>query len=505
VYLSSDAVRDPQDRELASVWHGETLAAGADYTASALVTIGTADPGRWFLLFATDNAAYVPEGDGELNNVRATPILLRAPDVAVDQWTVPTASSVGESVAVHWSVGNVGDGATGTRWEDRVYLSADASFSGDDSLLMTSRHSGGLGPGESYRQTGSLVVPQVPGGEWWLILVADQDNQQFEFWRGENNVGVAPLHIATADVAAEDFAAPGEGMAQQAITLSWTARNVGQGTTVGNWVDRAYLSHDEIVGADDYALGSWENPVGLGPTDRYTQTVETGLPDAPSGDWKLLLLVDARDDLFEAGAETNNLTVRNIRLGTPDVNVGGVIEEACPSFCGPAQARTGSEIALTWTVHNEGSGPTTSAWTDQLFLSADAQLSPDDVALGSWGNPVPLAPGQQYSRSDSVRLPGVDPGEWHLILTTAWEFEGTTSKANNVAFLPIEITVPDLVASQFDAPASATIDQPLAVSWSVRNEGTGEAAGSWFERVYCRATTCSRPTTCHSTRGSHRV
>src|SRR5205814_349540 len=80
--------------------------------------------GNVYLLIRTDSGNAVLEGN-EGNNVRAVPITVAAPDLAVSTVSGPSAAVLGDTVAVNWTVTNVGTVTAGGRWVDAVYLSAD--------------------------------------------------------------------------------------------------------------------------------------------------------------------------------------------------------------------------------------------------------------------------------------------------------------------------------------------------------------------------------------------
>ena len=58
---------------------------------------------------------------------------------------------------------------------------------------------------------------------------------------------------------------------------------------------------------------------------------------------------------------------------------------------------------------------------------------------------------------------------------------------NNVNIDPIELSIPplpDIVVSNIEAPIEAFSGQDIVVSWTLTNQGTAAASGTWRDRVF---------------------
>src|SRR5262249_42594208 len=99
------------------------------------------------------------------------------------------------------------------------------------------------------------------------------------------------------------------------------------------------------------------------------------------------------------GGQANDRYVATVDLQSPDLTV--------TSVSGPASARFGDTVNVTWTVRNAGSAPASEHWADRVYLSRDTSFSGDDVALGSMPSDgvTPLAQGGTYTRTLAVTLP----------------------------------------------------------------------------------------------------
>jgi hypothetical protein len=72
-----------------------------------------------------------------------------------------------------------------------------------------------------------------------------------------------------------------------------------------------------------------------------------------------------------------------------------------------------------------------------------------------------------------------------LVKADAWHYVYESNEENNVLATQITIGVPDLVVTAVDAPASGSTQQQIEVSWTVQNQGDGNATiGGWYDGLY---------------------
>ena len=92
-------------------------------------------------------------------------------------------------------------------------------------------------------------------------------------------------------------------------------------------------------------------------------------------------------------------------------------------------------------------------------------------------------------QTKGLTVPNLVAGGYHLILRTDVDdtvFEA--SEANNERAIPVAITTPDLVPIALAAPAAATTQQAITVSWTVKNQGTAATARTWTDNLYLAPT-----------------
>ena len=82
----------------------------------------------------------------ETNNIRAVPVMLRAPDLVVSDITVPIEVFSGQRMDISWRLTNQGDAAATGTWIDRVYLSNDMAAGGDPAIGYGRERAGAVPP-----------------------------------------------------------------------------------------------------------------------------------------------------------------------------------------------------------------------------------------------------------------------------------------------------------------------------------------------------------------------
>ncbi|TAK36246.1 MAG: hypothetical protein EPO21_03325, partial [Chloroflexota bacterium] len=399
------------------------------------------------------------------------------PDLVPTSLTAPTTAIVNQQIPVTWTVQNQGLGdAKKSSWNDRVYLSADPSLSSDDTLVGTVGHSTILMNSDTYTATVTTSkLPNVAPGTYRLIIATDADGR-LEETSEANNTMARDIQITASDLAPTSFMPPAVGIAGQQISLVWTVTNQGNGNAVPSWIDRVYLSTDNTLSADDPQIGSLAHAAILADGDTYTASVNATLPNVSSGSYYAILSVDADARLPESN-DSNNTAVGTIMIGAPDLTP--------TNLTSPANGVMGQQIPVAWTVGNQGSDNALPSWNDRLYLSIDNSLSSDDAMIGSLAHSTALAGGSSYTANLSPRLPGDAVGSYYLILATDADSRlSESNETNNSTAVAIQITAPDLIPTSFTPPSTGITGQTIALAWTVRNQGNGNATPTWTDRVY---------------------
>lgn len=204
------------------------------------------------------------------------------------------------------------------------------------------------------------------------------------------------------------------------LAVTWTVRNQGVGATAfTSWVDRIIASTDTTVGdSDDITLASFIRDGALAGGSSYTRAETLVLPAGLTGRFYLYVRTDATNSIFELNQEGNNTTQKP---GFLDVMPIPYADLAVTSISPPTSAYAGRSIAFSWTVANQGIGPTNRGdWIDRVYLArnvdgsnAFAETQTDVPHAGS------LDPSGSYTATAQITAPNGISGNFYLVVETA--------------------------------------------------------------------------------------
>lgn len=485
-YLSTDDVWDEDDTPIGEFGWEEAVSSQESYSQTQTVRIPGEPPGDYYLILRADADNFFIESD-ETNNDRTELITLTMSDLVPTTLTVPAEVASGQPVTVTWTVENQGIGEAHPGWEgwyDELYISVDNVWDHQDLPIGGGfwYNNQSVAPGDSYSQTRTIALPQLPAGNYFLILRVDDPNSLFESDEN-NNERSTPLTVTTADLTPTALAAPSQVAAGQPVTITWTVENQGLGGAYPGWegwTDRFYLSTDDVWDEGDMWLDEFSWNEGVASGESYSQTQMIWIPQVPAGQYYLLLHTDDNNTLFESD-ETNNERIVATSVNMPDLTPTALTM--------PATVSAGQLVTITWTVENRGAVGAQlgwSGWNDRIYFSTDGVWDEGDVQIGEFWWYKEVSPGTSYSRTQAIPIPEVPAGDYHLILRTdadnaLYEFD----EANNDRVASVTLAISDLVPTMLVVPeALATIQQQIEVSWIVQNHGAGEAHPPWHDRLY---------------------
>ncbi|WDI41488.1 Calx-beta domain-containing protein [Bremerella sp. P1] len=270
--------------------------------------------------------------------------------------------------------------------------------------------------------------------------------------------------------------------------ISWTVTNIGElEVDSPAWYDYVYLSTDMQIDSQDDRLFSifinGQSPLPVLGSYQQQRSFFLNTSVSP-GDYYLLFSTDSDRDIEESD-ETNNTFVQPVQIVRPDLEVETASTDTTALF--------GSEIPVSWTVRNIGTGAVQQTVTEAIWLSSDDQLDSSDARLELLyqTDALPLTPGQSYNTTLNVTLPlneSIRPGEYYLIVETNQGNSNNELNANNntLATLPISIDyppLPDLVVTSISAPLEAISGQSIPITWTITNQGDGDFQGSFRDWV----------------------
>lgn len=459
------------------------LAAGAEYTAPVTVQVPQLPLGDYHLIVRVNGSERLAEASTANNDIaRPYPV---TPLVNVQVWpfdmVVPDVVTTQQPMSVTWKVLNsfpgLGEDATAPLWQDNVYLSPNPVCCDGAIFLGSWPHEGGLLLNRAYTQTATVTVPNVPAGNYHVIVWTDATDAQAEVV--EDNAASVPITVTSPDLVATSLRAPGTSVvaaAGQALPVSWSVSNLGTGPALIAWQDALYISSTPTCCDGAIPLGTWPSPTtNLVPHGSYTQSRTISVPALPAGSYYLVVRANATGALHEEREDNSTLAIP-LAITTADL--------VPTTLAAPASAVAGQTISVSWTVRNQGTGPTIGTWADALYVSPTESCCADAVLIGRWERSA-LAAGASYTQTKTITVPDLAAGTYHLVLRTDADialFEA--SDGNNQRVVPITITTPDLVPTALAAPSTAVTQQSVTVSWSVKNQGTATTSRTWTDALY---------------------
>ena len=336
-----------------------------------------------------------------------------------------------------------------------------------------------------------VITPLTRSGTYYLIFQTDTQDTVPETNESNNTALVTITFTAMpADLAPIALLAPSPLVASPNMTVPfvWGVTNQGLGPTSWFWSDRMYLSTNPTLDLSAVPLFSTYEQFALPPGGTYWRTNSVMLPNLQSGRYYLILQTDAYNQLADSDYTNNTLSLPlDLVLQTPDLMplsfaVPGVVT-------GPPNPK----MLLSWGVTNEGPGTAIALpfWTDRVFFSTNAFVSPTDQPLLSSYEIGPMGPGVSYWRTNLTRIPVRESGLYYFIFQTDCDNKASESNlSNNELVMPVtfNVTPPDLMPIQLQAPSVVTgpPNPSVSISYVVTNQGLGEAIGSdyWFDQLY---------------------
>ena len=250
VYFSDDEFYDDDDTFIGSIDASAhvPLAPGASYTLTESFLLPQTAVGNRYLVVRANAFGGGGEGGGSdsqgetdfTNNDLAVPIDIAAPDLEMTFGDAPVTPTAGETLAISYTVTNVGAVTALTGWSDRIYLSKNPFFDGIDdtqigSFFTTSGQSP-LAAGADYTASRNVVLPGTTApGDYHLLFVANANQDQGETTR-HNNVYSLLITVFSPDLVVVDATAPAQAVLGEQIATSYSVENQSNVQSAGRLV-----------------------------------------------------------------------------------------------------------------------------------------------------------------------------------------------------------------------------------------------------------------------------
>lgn len=344
--------------------------------------------------------------------------------------------------------------------------------------------------------------------------------------------------IPLPDLAVSNVQIPATAFSGQNITINWTVSNVGPGITTTNqsWTDAVFLSFDDHPNFSvppntnpggwnhlDFPVrpllvGTKPNVSALNSNEQYTNSINFTLPVNYSQPLYAYVVTN-----YPAGANAPvQVTVTNDTAHAPQpiaVTLSPAPDLRVDTVFSPATTFSGSTINLSYKVKNYGVlTPAATQWVDKVYISQSPFFDVNTAtqltypkANGSYyagaqplvvGNGTQLQADSSYTRSIQAVIPNFIFGSYFIYVVTnatGSVYEGPAN-ANNVNRAPVQVFLtptPHLTVSSLTVPvASASVTQPVSVSWNIANTGFNDNIEKSKGHYMVANGTCLIPVNC---------
>ena len=178
LFLSSDSSPSADD-VLLDTFSVQGLAASASTSRTLPVQLASDLVGTYYFVVEVDTGQSVAEEDESDNSGASPQIHISAPtlDLLAEYIESATSAEPGQTLEIRWGVENLGPDELGFQVD--IWLSADRSLDGGDTLLTTSSIPS-LSGGTQVDQTSMVHLTDNMTGSWWLLLHVDSTEQYAE-------------------------------------------------------------------------------------------------------------------------------------------------------------------------------------------------------------------------------------------------------------------------------------------------------------------------------------
>ncbi len=412
------------------------------------------------------------ERDTENNCSTAVTLTIGSPDLVVASLSVSESPEAGQHFRLLATVRNQGTGqAAGTTV--RYYRSTDAMIDTTDTEVTTGYVSR-LAAGEASERSGFLTAP-LSGGTYYYGACVDGVTAESD--TGNNCSEAVTLTIGSPDLVVASLSVSESPEAGEHFRLLATVRNQGTGQAAGTTV-RYYRSTDAMIDTTDTEV-----------TTGYVSRLAAGEASERSG----FLTAPLSGGTYYYGACVDGVTAESdtgnncseavtLTIGSPDLVVASLSVSESPE--------AGEHFRLLATVRNQGTGRAAGT-TVRYYRSTDAMIDTTDTEVTT-GYVSRLAAGEASERSGFLTAP-LSGGTYYYGACV----DGVTAESdtgNNCSeAVTLTIGSPDLVVASLSVSGSPEAGEHFRLLATVRNQGTGRAAGTTVR--YYRSTDAMIDTT----------
>ncbi|MBR9860388.1 T9SS type A sorting domain-containing protein [bacterium] len=330
------------------------LQPGQSYTSSSTFSIPIKFSGNVYYHVQTNGDRNIFEQDtGFYDNGRMSDplniIQSPLPDLTVVDANIPATAFSGDTIAVNWTVKNVGQQKTyrtdryyratplqdnPTMWYDRIVITKKPFYDPDDDdnvvkAFYVRPNNDELGVDSTYTVYDSINFTRCEYGKYYVFAVTNYTESTFELRYDNNAVFIDSIELIlepNPDLVPQHLTINNSPASGKDVELSYTIVNDGFSDLEEYIKDRFYLHLASNInfGGARY-LGQNYSYETIDQGDSVRIDVEFQIPYDIHGNWYLSLITDANDQICEAPGEDNNILTRgplSIALSPqPDIEI----------------------------------------------------------------------------------------------------------------------------------------------------------------------------------------
>ncbi|MEP6675975.1 MAG: CARDB domain-containing protein, partial [Ferruginibacter sp.] len=478
---------------------GNVIKPGSNHPKSVGFTIPVdLTEGNYYVYVLTNSTKTVYEYPGTIETRRsALPISIVRPDATVSNLTVPANAVGGQSLAINYSILNIGQGGVyNVTRRDRIYVSSSAVFDVSAQLVGTNSFTENLPVGTAVQHTFNYAFPVATSGQRYFYVHTNYDSSFRETNMNNNISAAAPTSVVPAtanDLVVSSIQLSDTVYSSYTSHFKYTVSNNGAGHTAGTWKDSIFIScsstynpgtsyfvaersHSEFVANG----GSYSDSFDVNMP--YSFIINNCFPQTTFNTAYFYIKTNADNIVYEGSNGNNNVTASGSR-----VLLNPLEDLIVTAVTGADSATVGRPYNLGWTGKNIGYYPGLyyAGWYDAPYFSPDSTLNGNAVQVGYYPEYSQLLTNQSYTESKTLTTPNLPTGDYYVFVKTNnygtinSEIAGNnTNLIRNGAGVAKKIHVvqpllPDLTDSILAIPSLVATGQPLTLVHRISNKGVG--------------------------------
>ena len=486
VYISNDEQWHTTDKLLAVVSHSGVLASGGSYRVSTSLQIPGRIYGNFSLIIRTDVYNEIFEGFDENDNDRAiviNVILSPYPDLYVENVTAASPAYTDDLLLISAVVQNRGAGAPfESVWKDALIISSASKQVYYNKRYVFANYPN---PGSSYTIEFRYIIPILANDTYTACIVADVDNDVFEFNQKANNRRCTTVDIfeRLPDLyVTSGRAAVFENTTGNYLIYDITVTDIGQGSLRrSSWIDALFVTVSEHVAS---ATPLNTNVVYLSSILRQSYVKKNAVVFIPRfyfGDFRVTYVADYYRRVYDADRSNNRRTLGSvtIRRRVSDLVLSNVTLSQ--------QVYAGSVVSVEWLVVNNGQVSAEFAWKDEISLILYGRLVSSKVVQAA---AEMLLPGDFYTNYANISIPENLAGQYRLTVYTGLGAPSSleTDTANNMKKQDLRVFLPPfadlaIISANYSISVLKT-SRLLTMKYVVFNKGNSmQTSANWTDEV----------------------